>query len=148
MRKNVVSEPEVIKDILDNAGYITLALVDGEGPYSVPVNFVEKDGVIFVHTGKRGRKFEALRAGNSVAFSVVTEAELKKGEHACDYGYKFRSVFGEGASRLLEGDEAREGLDAITLKYAGELLPYKEKAIPATAVFAIDVMTSTARIKE
>lgn len=148
MPKNVFSDPELIRDILDKAEYLTLGLTDDEGPYSVPVNFGEKDGVIYIHSGKKGRKYEALVAGKTVAFSAVADLEAKKGKTICEYGYKFRSVFGEGSSRLLEGDEAREGLDIIVEKYAGETMPYSEKAYAATAVFAIDVVYSTARTKK
>jgi len=148
MRKSVTSDPELIKDVLDKAEYLTLALVDEEGPYSVPVNFAEKDGVIYIHTGKKGRKLQGLLSGDMLAFSAVVDVMPKTGENACNYGFKFRSVFGEGTPRLLEGDEARKGLDIITLKYAGKPLPYNEKVLPITATFAIDVMSSTARIKE
>ena len=148
MRKSVTSDPEVIKAILDKADYLTLAMVDEEGPYSVPVNFAEKDGVLYLHSGKKGRKLQGLLTGSPLAFSAVVDVEPKTGDNACSYGYKFRSVFGEGTPRLLEGDEALECLDTITLKYAGELLPYKEKALAVTASFAIDVMSATARIKE
>lgn len=148
MRKSVNSDPELIKDILDKAEYITLAMCDGEGPYSVPVNFAEKDGVIYIHSGRKGRKFANLETGAVLSFSAVVDLEPKTGEDACAYGYRFRSVIGEGSPRLIEGDEAVEGLDIITLKYAGKLLPYKEKVLAVTAVFAIDIDSATARIKE
>ena len=148
MRKSVVSDPEIITDILDKAEVLTLALHDEEGPYSVPVNFVEKDGVIYIHSGRKGRKAAALDTGKTLAFSAVVDVKPKIGKDACSYGYKFRSVLGEGSPRLLEGEESRKGLDLITLKYAGELLPYNEKHLPITAVYAIDIESATARIKE
>jgi len=148
MRKSVNSDPELIKDILDKAEFITLAMCDGEGPYSVPVNFAEEDGVIYMHTGKKGRKFAHLEAGAAVSFSAVVDLQPKTGADACAYGYKFRSVIGEGTPRRLEGDEAVKGLDVITMKYAGKLLPYNEKVLAVTAVYSIDVDSATARIKE
>lgn len=148
MRKSVTSDPEPIKDILDRAEVLTLALCDSEGPYSVPVNFAEEGGVIYIHSGLKGRKVDALNAGSPLAFSVVVDLDPKTGENACKYGYRFRSVFGEGTPRKLEGDDAVRGLDIISLKYAGELLPYNEKALAVTTVYAIDIDSATARIKE
>ena len=39
-------------------------------------------------------------------------------------------------------------LDGITVKHLGKLMPYKEKVLPITAVYAIDVETIKGRIKE
>lgn len=148
MRKGLTEDPAVIQNILDKAEVIWLALVDKSGPYSVPVNFAAGEGVIYIHSSKRGRKAAALDAGGKVAFSTAVDVVLKEGKDTCDFGYRFRSVLGSGKSRVLEGDEAIQGLDAICLKYAGKLLPYSEKALAATAVYAIDIDTVTAREKD
>ena len=55
---------------------------------------------------------------------------------------------GRGVPRLLEGDEKTAGLDAITRKHLGRLLPYVDKILPITSVYAIDVEQITARVKE
>jgi nitroimidazol reductase NimA-like FMN-containing flavoprotein (pyridoxamine 5'-phosphate oxidase superfamily) len=148
MRSGVSEDKTLIRDILDKAEVLWLALVDEDGPYSVPVNFAENDGLIYIHTGLRGRKAAALASGAQLAFSVAVDLIPKTGEDACAYGYKFRSVMGQGTPRAIDGEAAIAGLDAITLKYAGELLPYKEKVLGVTQVYAIDVATITARIKE
>jgi nitroimidazol reductase NimA-like FMN-containing flavoprotein (pyridoxamine 5'-phosphate oxidase superfamily) len=148
MRKDVTTDPAVIEDILARADALWLALVDADGPCSVPVNFAAADGCIYLHSGKRGRKAAALDAGSPLAFSAAVDLIPKTGDTACKYGYKFRSVMGTGTPRRLEGDAMRAALDAITLKYAGELLPYEDKPLHATAAYAIDIASITARIKE
>jgi len=148
MKKDLTKDPDVIQDILGRADVLWLAIVDSQGPYSVPVSFAEKDGVIFIHSGKTGRKANALEKGSALAFSTAVDIVPKTGDMACKYGFKFRSVMGRGKPRRARGDEIRTGLDAITLKYAGKLLPYNEKTMEVTATYIIDIETVCARIKE
>jgi len=149
MRKGVTDNPEVINDVLDKAEVLWLALVDDEGPHSVPVNFAYKNGIIYIHSGKKGRKADAFNAGSPVAFSAAIDMQMRLGgDTACDQGYYFRSVMGRGTPRLTEGDEKMLGLDAISFKHIGKQLPYVEKMLPITIVYAIDIETIKGRIKE
>lgn len=149
MRKGMTNDPAILQDILDKAELIWLAMADDQGPHSVPVNFAYVDETIYIHSGKRGRKAAALDSGAEVAFSAAVDVRMRKGgDNACDQGYLFRSVMGNGTSRLVEGNEKMKALDAITLKHLGELMPYNEKALAATNVYAIDVETINARVKE
>ena len=126
-----------------------LALTDDDGPHCVPVNFAEENGIIYIHSGRKGRKAACLNSGNRVAFSAAIDIKMKKrGENACDQSYRFKSVMGSGTPRELEGDDKMHGLDLITIKLMGRQLPYNNKMLPATAVYAIDIDTATARIKE
>lgn len=149
MRKGLTDDSKVVQDILDRAEVLWLALVDDEGPHSVPVNFGEADGVLYIHSGKKGRKAAALDSGSVLAFSAAVDvAKRPGGDDACDQGYHFRSIMGKGTPRLVEGDEKITGLDAITVKHLGKQLPYVDKFMPITNVYAIDIETITARVKE
>jgi len=153
MRKDVTTDPKAVADVLDGAEYMSLALVDDEGLYSVPVNFAFKDGVLYFHSARKGRKYEALRraeaAGVGVAFSAATDLEMKTGEKACQWGYKFRCVLGSGRVRFVEDPaESLAGLGVIMKKYAGaDSFPYDENILAKTAVVAIHVDKATARLK-
>ncbi|WP_319471932.1 pyridoxamine 5'-phosphate oxidase family protein [uncultured Pseudodesulfovibrio sp.] len=148
MRKGVTDNMETIQDILSKTDVLWLALYDEGGPYSVPVNFAEENGIIYIHSGKRGRKYEALMTGTPVAFSAAKDMEPKHGDSACAFGYRFRSVMGKGTPRALEGEDKSAALSIITVKFAGREMPFNEKALEATAAFAIDVESIHARIKE
>ncbi len=153
MRKDVTDDPKVVADVLNRAEYASLALADAEGLYSVPVNFAFEDGVLYVHSARKGRKFEALRsaaqAGVPVAFSAATGLEMKTGEKACQWGYKFHCVLGSGTVAVLEDPkEQLAALGRIMKKYAGsDTFPYQEKMLGITAVVAIRVLRATARLK-
>lgn len=149
MRKGLTAETRAVEDIFHRTDVLWLALADADGPYCVPLNFAHKGNTLYVHSGMRGRKYEALCSGAPLSFSCAADMERKDGkEDACDYGYRFKSVVGFGVPRKLQGEEARSALDVLTLKFAGEPMPYKEKALAATAVFAIDMDSVTARLKE
>jgi len=153
MRKDVTDDRAVVAEILNRAEYVTLALVDDEGPYSVPVNAAFEDGVLYLHSSKKGRKGLALcRAADAharVAFSAAVDLEKKTGELACQWGYMFRSVLGSGLVRVVEksGDKVA-ALNALMRKYAGrDDFPYDEGILNKTLVIAIDVDRATARLK-
>lgn len=149
MRKGITTDPETVTDILTRADTLWLAIADEQGPYSIPVNFAYVEGVIYLHSGKRGRKAAALDSGAPVAFSTAVDVRMRPGgDDACDQGYHFRSISGRGTPRLADQDEKMRGLDAITVKHLGKKRPYSEKALPITNVYAIDIDTITARIKE
>ena len=149
MRKGVTNNPETVADVLNRAEVLWLALADEQGPYCVPVNFALKDGVIYLHSGKKGRKAACLDSGAPLAFSAAVDVRMREGgDDACDQGYHFRSVMGTGRPRPAEGEEKMAGLDAITVKHLGRQLPYRDKVLPVTAVYAIDIDVATARIKE
>lgn len=153
MTKDVTTDAAAVADILNRAEYATLALVDADGPYSVPVNVGYADGVLYLHTGRKGRKCAALRKaeadGTLVAFSAAVDLEMKTGELACQWGYKFRSVLGAGRVRFLaSAAEQLAGLGVIMKKYAGkDDFPYDEKILGITEVVAIDVERVSARLK-
>jgi len=153
MRKDVTDDPKAVADILDRAEYLSLALADDAGLYSVPVNFACADGVVYFHSARKGRKFEALclaeANGVAVAFSAATDLAPKTGEKACQWGYKFRCVLGSGRVRVVrDADECRAGLGVIMKKYAGaDNFPYDEKILAKTAVIALRLETATARLK-
>lgn len=154
MRKDVTEDTQAVSDILNRAEFASLALVDEDGPYSVPVNIAYEDGVLYLHTGKDGRKAEALRkaeaAGSRVAFSAAVDLEMKTGDKACQWGYKFRSVLGSGTVRFVEDPkEQQAALGVIMKKYAGsDDFPYDAKILSLTTVVALRVDRVTARLKQ
>lgn len=149
MRKGVTDDKTVVYDVLDKAEVLWLALNDQDGPYCVPVNFARDGDVVYVHSGTNGRKAACLDSGAPLALSCAVDMTLRTSDdNACELGYLFRSVMGRGVPRALSGDEKMRGLDAITLKYAGREMPYKDKVLTITNVYAITLEAATARIKE
>lgn len=136
------------KEILDIAGTCdscVLAMVQGEWPYAVPVNFgiEERDGEIFLyfHGAEEGTKAELLRKNPKAAFSMDCSHRLITGEKACQYTMEYESVCGKGIVKFLEGEEKKEGLRVLLRQYEKEAdrLLYDPKIIEKTAVYRLEV---------
>ncbi|NDV20740.1 pyridoxamine 5'-phosphate oxidase family protein [Pseudodesulfovibrio sp. JC047] len=149
MRKGYTDDASIIAEILAEADVLWLALTDADGPYCVPVNFAANGNTIYIHTGKYGRKATALATGAPVAFSAAVDVRMRAGgDTACDQGYLFRSIMGQGIPRQLDHAEKHIGLDQLATKYMKTRLPYQKSVLSATIVYAIAIETISARIKE
>lgn len=149
MHKEVSTDMAEIGDILNRVYVLHLGLADEQGPYVVPVNFAYADGKIYFHSSYKGRKAEALRSGQAVGFCAETDLEIKTGEKACKWGYRFKSVIGAGRASFIEDyDEKIAALELLMSKYADGQYPFDEKVVDKTAVVVIEIKTATARIKD
>lgn len=148
MKKGTTTDREVAYGILDEAEIIWLAMNDETGPYCLPVNHARKGDTLYIHSGIKGRKAEALRDGRPVAFSAAVDLDFKSSDNnACAMGYRFRSACGTAVPEELSGNALQEALDILTLKYAGKAMPYDEKALRVTTAFALTIGELTARVK-
>ncbi len=55
-----IKDKKIIQNVFDRTEYGTLALCDEGIPYSVPVNFVAIDGLIYFHGAQKGRKMNII----------------------------------------------------------------------------------------
>ena len=71
-------------EVLRRCKVVHLAMVDGQGLYSLPLSFgfqVEGEELtLYLHSAKEGRKVDILRAGCQVGFSMVSAAALAEGK--------------------------------------------------------------------
>lgn len=125
--------------LLRRAEVMRLGLVDGDGPYVVPVNFGYDGRRVYVHGPREGRRVAAVDGGARVCFEV-DEGEIVPADRPCGYTSRFRSVIGYGTARLLvTEDEKLHGLDVIMRHYgsSGEGIPPVKCAI--TSVLEIEI---------
>jgi nitroimidazol reductase NimA-like FMN-containing flavoprotein (pyridoxamine 5'-phosphate oxidase superfamily) len=116
-----INDRRQIDLIMKKANCCRIALVDGNNPYIIPVNFAVTNNQLFFHSAKEGRKINILRNNNSVCFEIDTEGEIVKGEEACFWGMKYVSVIGFGQAFFIEDNAGkRKALDILMEKYAGE----------------------------
>ena len=106
---------EEMTKILDESNFLTLAMVNGNEPYSVPVNFGYKlDGdrkriQIFIHGATEGTKLNCIKNCPRVSFSAVSYSEIGENKEPCAWTDFYRSVCGKGNASILEdADEKKE----------------------------------------
>ena len=151
MRRNdrEVTDIQEIRALIDECKVIRLAMINGDKPYVVPLNFgyTYETGAFtfYFHGAKEGKKLDVIRKNASVAFEMDCQNALQHGETACTHSYYYASVLGEGKAEILEGDEKCKGLSALMLHMAGRNDVFTAEMADKVAVIAIRVDTLTAK---
>ena len=109
-------------EILSKANTGILGVIGDNGyPYTVPVNFVFKQGkdgspgTISFHGAKEGYKIDCIKKDPKVSFTVVDRDEVMPKERTT----KYCSVIAFGKARLLESEEdLRDAANSLGTKYS------------------------------
>ena len=138
-----------IKKIVDGCKVLRIATKDEEGLYVVPLNFgysCENDKFTFYfHCAKEGRKIDAFKADEQVAFEMDCEHKLVVAEKACGYSYKFASVIGTGTITFLEGKEKLNALSILMKHQTGKDFTFDEKMAKGVTVCSLIAEKLTAK---
>ena len=97
-----------IEGILDDALILHIALVDGDLPYLIPVNFGYKDDSIYIHSAPEGKKIDLIRKNNRVAFQAETGLEIVHKSTPNKCGMLYRSVAGYGRAYIVGSREEKK----------------------------------------
>ena len=137
-----ITEMHDIEEILDQALIMRIAMVHGNEPYLVPVNFAYRDKTIYLHSASEGMKIDILRTNPQVCFEVTVDEELVRSEKPCGFGMRYRSVIGTGNAWFIEEpDTKRQALGMIAEKYAGSSEGIPESEMKGVAVIRIDIVS-------
>jgi nitroimidazol reductase NimA-like FMN-containing flavoprotein (pyridoxamine 5'-phosphate oxidase superfamily) len=144
-----LNDPAVV-EIVQQVEYGTLALSDGDIPYSLPINFAVWDGAVYFHGSRKGRKIDALMHNPYASFSVVTPFSLIDSDFssrdglACPTTQFFASVIIDGQIAWVDArTEKIAALNALMQKlqpkgaYAPLDDPAYTKAIEATTLYKL-----------
>ena len=103
--REVTQKEELIK-ILDSCKTACIAMIDGDIPYNVPLNygyeFKGDDLILFFHCAKEGRKIDIIKNNNRVCFALFGEGEPIHAETPCSSGYYYSSIIGNGLAQFIE----------------------------------------------
>lgn len=152
MQKTVtITDKSIIKDILNNATYGVMALCSDNKPYSIPFNFIELNGSIYIHGAKKGKKIDIINDNAFASFSIVEEYSLIPSYFLTDTGdaspasHLFSSLIIDGKIEFVNDyDEKVSGFKALMEKYQpeGNYKPLDDKKmyeeiINATGMFKL-----------
>jgi len=153
-----IKDKDLINDILVNAEYGTLALSLDNKPYSLPLNFVEIEGEIFVHGAQKGKKIEIMKTNSYASFSVVESYSLLPSYFSTDDGraspatHMFKSVILDGQIEFVEDYvQKANALELLMQKYQkeGGYKPLNDaiykKIINATCLYKLDPQEVSAK---
>lgn len=137
--KQNMSKDRCIEVLERGTSGVLAVLGDEDYPYAVPLSYVYKDSKIYFHCAKTGHKIDAIVKHNKVSFCVIDQ-DIVVPE---DYTTHYRSVIVFGKARIPEGEEKKEALMKLTLKYAPEDTKKKldniEKELDHVCMVAVDI---------
>ena len=87
-------------------------------PYTVPLNYVYHNGVIYFHSARAGHKIDAIGRNDKASFCVVDKSDLVPEKFATAYW----SVIVFGRIHKVQDEEERvDALTALTEALAGHV---------------------------
>ncbi|MFP4367296.1 MAG: pyridoxamine 5'-phosphate oxidase family protein [Bacteroidales bacterium] len=139
-----------IDEIISKCDACYLGMVEEGGiPYVLPFNFGYRDGILYLHSGPRGKKFDVLSVNNRACAAFSTGHEIR-GRHenvACSYFMKYRSVLLHGCIEMIhEYDEKVKALNIIMENYTGkDDFTYNSPAINNVRAFRLVIEKAEGR---
>lgn len=125
---------------LEKGSFGVLSVMGTDGfPYGIPVNYVVKDGFIYIHCAKEGKKLSDIASYPRVSFTVVTRSDILSDKFSTDY--ESVVVFGEAAEYI--GEDKGSILFEFIRKYSREYLDegslYVEKMKNFTSLICVSI---------
>ncbi|MBE6974913.1 MAG: pyridoxamine 5'-phosphate oxidase family protein [Ruminococcaceae bacterium] len=149
-RERQITDPVLIRRILDRAKVLHLGLCANNEPYVVPMNYgyTEEDGhpVIYLHSAVRGKKLDMIRENPNIFFTLECDLQPFEGNLPCQYGLAYSSVMGKGQARIIEDVEEKKRAMSILMKtQTGKDFSFEDRLVSVVAVIRIDVTAYTAK---
>ena len=148
-----ITDLEAIRAILDKAKVLHLAMIDGDRPYVVPLNYgytLENGALtLYLHSAREGRKLDVLRQNDRVAFVLETDVSpVSGGDIPCKYGEAYASVMGEGTAVLLDDPVQKiEALQILMKTQTGREFAFTPAMAESVAVIRVNVDSFTAKAR-
>ncbi len=148
-----VKDINIIEKILIQCKTASLAMISDGEPYVVPLSYGyewDKDKLIlYFHCAKEGKKLDALKVNNRVAFNVCNEGTPIYADTPCNSGYYYSSVSGKGNAFLVEDTmEKCHGLELIFCHQAGRWIQFNEEQAQSVCVFKVISTEFTGKKKD
>jgi uncharacterized protein len=133
---------ETIIAMLERSPVGRMATVNRKGiPVIKPVNFLYREGKIYIHSSKRGEKTGDILRGSPVCFEIDEPvAYVAARQSACKADYYYRSVIIKGTAALInQRGKKLEILERLMKKYQpeGGYGPMRNEVLQKTAVIEI-----------
>ena len=150
-----VQDRALVEQVLKEARVAHVSMVDGGGPYGVPVNCAWTGTGLVFHGARSGRKWAALAMNPQVHVCVYREYSyiptwFIPGNDGCQATQFFASVMMEGRVRVVDDPAEEARLLALLLDAFQPGIPapgYPEAVLAATAVFVVEPESMEAKFK-
>ena len=139
--KQEIRDPKILEKILSGALICRVAMMDGALPYILPFNYGYQDGSLYIHSAPEGKKIDLLKQNKQVCFEMEDAVEIIKGEQACDWTTRYRSLVGYGTVEILSDDESKQnGLEVIMAQHgAPDLVDFNPKNMNRMVILKLTI---------
>lgn len=145
-KEREIRNTEDIEQILKDSRILRLAMVDGDRPYMVPMNFGYRDRVLYLHSAPEGTKIDLIKKNPNVCFEVDEIIQFRKARLACDWGVAYKSVIGSGKAVLIYGpEEKRQAFHIIMAQYSDREFEYSDDMLEKTIAIKIEIEKMTGK---
>ncbi len=145
--KQEINKLEELEEILKAALICRVAMMDGHRPYLIPFNYGYRDGCLYIHSAPEGKKIDLLMQNPEVCFEVEDSMEITKGEKACDWSTRYRSVVGYGRVEILSDQKSKQlGLEVIMAQHgAPELIEFNPGNMKRMVILKLTIRSMTGK---
>ncbi|MFX0183476.1 MAG: pyridoxamine 5'-phosphate oxidase family protein [Candidatus Hodarchaeota archaeon] len=114
-KEKAIESIDEIKNIINTAQYITLAMCKNDNPYLVTLNhgYDQENDIIYFHCASKGKKIDILSTNNIIWGQALLDMGYVQG--ACDHLYKTAQFKGK-VSFIKNSKEKRHALTNIIYK--------------------------------
>lgn len=151
MRRNEkeIKDIREIEKIINKAIVCRIALCDNDKPYIVPVNFGYRDGCLYIHSAKEGKKIDILKKNNNISFEIDTDVEFVRAEEPCDCTMKYLSVIGSGKAYIVKDlEEKRKALNILVEHYLGSSHEFSYDQLDMVTIIKVEIESMTGKKSE
>jgi len=136
-----ISDKEIIEQLLSGSDICRIAMIDGNRPYMVPLNYGYAGNALYFHSASAGKKINILKQNNRVCFEIENYNEIIRDEIPCEWTAKYRSLIGYGTIEFITGHEdKKKGLDVIMAHYGKTgINVYKDNLIENIIILKLNI---------
>ena len=141
------SHSSIVRQLLENAMIIRIAIPDNPYPYLVPICFVYWNDAIYFHSANSGKKIELLRENNHVTFELDENMGIVENKNICKWSIKYRSIVGHGLVFSIESEsEKYNALKELSKKYGAQARDFSFKIDKGLEILKIIIEKLTLKI--
>ena len=131
-----------LEDILTRHETGMLSLFDRQYPYSFPINHAYRDGKLYFHSGKSGKKLNLIRKNPNACYCIYGNAEpVPAGVRSCHLEYE--SILFYGKVRISDDPAAKEEAILELTNHYGT--PYQHGFANMIDILVFEIDYATAR---
>ena len=112
-----IKDPREIAAILNQAQIIHLAMLDGDQPYIIPLNFGFAENTIYFHCARQGKKIDLIKKNNRVCFHTEVDVQVLNAARAHQCSTLYKSVIGHGKAIVIEDPKGKKQAADILMNH-------------------------------